>query len=185
MHTDLEQPGALARLLRALPNEAARPYGWSEFQRRTQQRASNRRSVAGGQALAALAVIAVGLVALGIRFSASPAPPRPPEAPAATSGSADGGAERQARPTPAARTQALERWLASLPDDPPLMRVGSRAAVTGLEDRIAQVDDLLTAEGVEPAQPARLLALQQERVRLVGALAQVRYAETLADASAD
>jgi hypothetical protein len=181
MHTDLERPGALARLLRALPDEAAQPYGWSEFQRRSRQRASNRRSVAGGQALAALAVIAVALVALGIRFSASLPPP--PEAPAMTADSADGGAERPARPTPAARTQALEHWLASLPDDPPLVRVGSRAAVTGLEDRIAQVDDLLTAEGIEPGQPARLLALQQERMRLVGALAQVRYAETLADAS--
>jgi hypothetical protein len=185
MHTDLEQPGAIARLLRALPDEAARPYGWSEFQRRAEQRASNRRSVAGGQALAALAVIAVGLVALGIRLSTSPPPPRPLRTPAATSGRAESGAPRPAHPTAAARTRALEHWLASLPDDPPLVRVGSRAAVTGLEDRIAQVDDLLTAEGVESAQPARLLALQQERMRLVGALAQVRYAETLANASAD
>jgi hypothetical protein len=53
--------------------------------------------------------------------------------------------------------------------------------VTGLEDRIAQLDDLLSAERLDQAAPARLLALQQERTRLVGTLAQVRYAERLAD----
>ena len=63
------------------------------------------------------------------------------------------------------------------------MRVGTRAAVTGLEDRLAEVDDLLTAERIDQAQPAHLAALQQERRRLVSSLAQVRYAETLADES--
>jgi len=51
--------------------------------------------------------------------------------------------------------------------------------VTGLEDRIAQVDDLLSAARVEGAQPARLSALEQQRARLVSSLMQVRYAETL------
>jgi hypothetical protein len=183
MPTDLEQPGALAQLLRTLPDEAAQPYGWNEFQRRARQRAIGRSSVAGGQRLAALAVIAVALVALSIRFSTSSPPPRALAAPAVTPGAGADSAEWPAYSTSAAHTRALERWLASLPNDPALVRVGSRAAVTGLEDRIAQVDDLLTAEGLEPAQPTRLRALQQERIRLVGTLAQVRYAETLADES--
>jgi len=55
--------------------------------------------------------------------------------------------------------------------------------VTGLEDRIAQLDDLLSAARLERTQRARLDALQQERTRLLGALVQVRYAETLADAA--
>jgi hypothetical protein len=177
MQPDLEQPATLSRLLRALPEDAARPYGWSEFQRRARQRALTRRSMAGGQALAALAVIAVGVVALSMRFS-GPArePPLPQVRPVAF-----GPAEQfQAF---AAHTAVLERWLASLPHEPAVVHVGTRAAVTGLEDRIAEVDDLLTAERIEPAQPARLLALQQERMRLVGTLAQVRYAERLVDES--
>jgi hypothetical protein len=179
MHPDLEQPGTLARWLRELPHDAAQPYGWSEFQRRSQQRALRRRSMAGGQALAALAVIAVGVVALSMRFSApAPHPPRAQDGAApGTFGPGD------AQTASAARTAVLERWLASLPDEPAVVRVGTRAAVTGLEDRIAQVDDLLTAERIEQAQPARLLALQQERARLMGSLAQVRYAERLADDS--
>ena len=72
----------------------------------------------------------------------------------------------------------MEHWLASLPNDPALVRVGSRAAVTGLEDRIAQVDDLLSEERAEQAQPARLSALQEQRQQLMGALVRVRYAET-------
>jgi hypothetical protein len=55
--------------------------------------------------------------------------------------------------------------------------------VTGLEDRIAQIDDLLSAARADPAEPGRLSALQEQRTRLVGALVQVRYAETLADAT--
>jgi hypothetical protein len=185
MHPDLEKPGVLARLLRELPDDAGQPYGWSEFQRRARQSALNRRALAGGQALAALAVTAVGVVALSLRFGApAPQPPRLPESsalPGATDSTAPGALEPAA--TSEARTEVLERWLASLPKEPAVVRVGTRVAVTGLEDRIAQVDDLLTAERIERARPAHLLALQQERVRLVSTLAQVRYAERLADES--
>src|SRR5207253_1384811 len=76
---------------------------------------------------------------------------------------------------------AAERWLESLPSEPAVVRVGTHAAVTGLEDRIAQLDDLLSEERLGQAPLARLVALQQERTRLVGTLAQVRYAEELAD----
>jgi hypothetical protein len=61
--------------------------------------------------------------------------------------------------------------------------VGTRAAVTTLEDRIALVDDLLSAERAERAPAAHLLALREQRLLLVNSLAQVRYAETLADES--
>jgi hypothetical protein len=64
-----------------------------------------------------------------------------------------------------------------------VVRVGTRADVLNLEDRIAQVDDLLTAGSVRPAPAGHLLALQRERTQLVSSLAQVRYAETLADES--
>src|SRR5205807_1575097 len=75
---------------------------------------------------------------------------------------------------------ALGRRLRGL-SDAAAVRVGTHAAVTGLEDRIAQLDDLLSEERLDQAPRARLVALQQERTRLVGTLAQVRYAEELAD----
>jgi hypothetical protein len=81
------------------------------------------------------------------------------------------------------RADATERWLASLPSEPGVVRVGTQAAVAGLEDRIAQLDDLLSAARVEGAQPARLALLEQQRARLVNSLVQVRYAQTLVSAS--
>ena len=180
MHPHLEPEPRLARLLRELPAEAARPYGFSEFQRRARQRVRTGRSRAGGQLMAAVVVIVAGLVAVSLRFERPASSPRPQPL---ADVRARGTARVPAREAPPGRADAMERWLASLPREPAVARVGNRAAVTGLEDRIAQVDDLLSAARASQATPARLAALQQERTRLVGALVQVRYAETLADAS--
>jgi hypothetical protein len=169
MHPDLDQQRSLARRLRELPDEAAQPYGWREFQRRSGARRRAGQGLAGGRALATASVLVLGIIAVWARLG--------------------GWSPQSARLTPeaaqplAARTAAMEHWLASLPSEPAVVHVGTRAAVTGLEDRIAQVDDLLSAERLDEAHPARLLALQQARTRLVGALVQVRYAETLADES--
>src|SRR4051812_45883914 len=81
------------------------------------------------------------------------------------------------------RSRAIESWLAALPREPAVVRVGTRAAVAGLEDRIAQVDDLMTSMRIEGTSGDRLADLQRERLRLVGSLAQVRYAEVVASAS--
>jgi hypothetical protein len=121
---------------------------------------------------AALALMSVLLLLM--RFGTSPT---------SRATSEEAAAQASASSAANAAPQAMEHWLAGLPDDPALVRVGSRAAVTGLEDRIAQLDDLLSAVSAERAQPARLAALQQERTRLVGALIQVRYAETLANSA--
>lgn len=81
------------------------------------------------------------------------------------------------------RSRALESWLASLPREPAVVHVGTRAAVASLEDRIAQVDDLMTSMRIKGTPLDRVAALQRERLRLVGSLAQVRYAEVVASAS--
>jgi hypothetical protein len=165
MHPDLEPQQPLGCRLRELPHATAPPYDWREFQRRCDARALPGRGLAGGRASAAAGVLALGVLALWIRLGGGPTRPAPP----------------QPVLQEAARAALMERWLESLPSEPAVVRVGTHAAVTGLEDRIAQLDDLLSAERLEQAAPARLLALQHERTRLVGTLAQVRYAETLAD----
>ena len=182
MHPDLDRVGALTRLLRALPEEAEQPYDFGEFQRRARQRARAGRGLAGGQRLAAAAVIAASVIAMLIRFDGSAPPGLRPQAAAGPPPPASANMAWPAA-TPSVRAEVMERWLASLPTEPAVARVGNRAAVTGLEDRIAQLDDLLSAARAAQAQPARLAALQQERTRLMGALVEVRYAETLADAA--
>jgi hypothetical protein len=177
MYPDIERrQHRMAERLRTLPAEAPPPYEWAEFQRRAQYGRTREHSSGALPyvAAAALLLIAVGSVALiGHRHGG-----RAPLLARVASVHSRGMPESV--PVPDARTQATERWLASLPSEPIIVRFGTRVAVTSLEDRIAQVDDLLTAANFEDVPPARLAALQQERGRLVNSLAQVRYAEALA-----
>jgi hypothetical protein len=184
MHTDLESQRTLVRLLRDLPETAAPPYAWGEFQRRALPAARAARRLLNGGALAAVAVVLIASAALLVRIAAPgsrgerPAPVAPFTARSGARDSAPAGL-----PEVRAAEAGAEGWLASLPTEPAVVRVGTRAAVTTLEDRIAQVDDLLSAERADRAPPAHLLALQEQRLQLVDSLAQVRYAETLADES--
>lgn len=181
MHTELEQEQTVARLLRALPDHTGRPYDFSEFQRRARRVAPGGARLAGPQALATAVVIAVAVLAAVIRFGPGARPAHAP-APAVASDSGTPAVASDGSPSERADA-AAQYWLERLPREPALVRVGTRAAVEALEDHIAQVDDLLTSERAGSAPAARLQVLQQERVQLVSSLIQVRYAETLADAS--
>jgi hypothetical protein len=190
MHTDIDQQKeAVVRRVRQLPDEMRPPYNWQEFQRRSQQRTTAARGGAPRSQLARCsepldgrtrryAAIAAVLMAVagGIAVWTARIAANGDSALAVSAATPD-------LQLSAARSTAIEGWLASLPRDPAVVHVGTRAAVAGLEDRIAQVDDLLTAVRLGRAQPDRLAALQQERVRLVGSLAQVRYAEVVAAGS--
>ena len=170
MHSDLEHQG-IARWLGTVPegtgssHHAAAPYAWEEFTRRSVLREMTRRRTQQWVAGMAGALIGISAVVLFWNHSnlivsevtdTSPKPPLDTD------------------------VRAAEQWLANLPRDPVVVRVGTRAAVSGLEDRIAQLDDILTAARIKGAHPGRLHALQEERARLLKSLVQVRYAEELA-----
>ena len=179
MHTELEHE-ALARRLRALPDAGAGPYDFGEFQRRARAAPAAAARVARLRVVAAAAVIALAGLAVAIRLGGGPRP-HPAAAPI-TAGNAGPAAMSEAA-LAESDAAAAQYWLERLPREPAVVRVGTRAAVETLEDHIAQVDDLLTAVRAGSAPPARVRALQQERTQLVNSLVQVRYAETLANAS--
>lgn len=167
-HVEYQQN--VVRQLRSLPQEMQQPYDWLEFRRRARERvtaAAQRRVSRRPYAAiaAAFVLVAVGLAAW-VRVREVPK---------------SHGAEPA--PVPEARVDAAERWLNSLPNEPVVVHVGTRATVAGLEDRIAQLDDVLSEARVEGAQPAKLVALEEHRARLVNSLVQVRYAEALVSAS--
>jgi hypothetical protein len=198
--------------LRRLPTQMLPPYNWQEFQLRSQQRAAVSKNGLDWRhmaAAAALLLIVCGIavwgrvgssgrhVVTGSGISAQGAADRIASAggpagdvdavrelPSAggDAHSSRAGIEAQTREA-ALRSRQIESWLATLPREPVVVRVGTRAAVARLEDRIAQVDDLLTSVRLDGMPPDRLAVLQQERVRLVGSLAQVRYAEVVASES--
>jgi hypothetical protein len=158
----------IVRYLRSLPQEIRQPYDWLEFRRRARERsnaAAHRRALRGSYAAIAAACVLM-CFAVWMRGRET---------------SLSYGVESV--PVTEARVDDAERWLASLPDEPVVVRVGTRAAVAGLEDRIAQLDDVLSEARVEGIQPAKLQALEKQRARLVSSLVQVRYAETLVSAS--
>jgi hypothetical protein len=201
MHPPLDTPpegnGAeagrsLGERLRELPLERTPPFDWAELQRRARLHERHRRIIQDGSrsprnmvlvaAALALVVAAVPLAGRLIRGTAGPAD----QGAAAQSSVArapidardlGGGASRDPDSV-LRRAAAAERWLASQPDDEPVVRVSTHLAVTDLEDRIASVDDLLNVERLRNAN-ARVHALQLERAQLVDSLAQVRYAEML------
>jgi hypothetical protein len=179
MHPDLDpRPGGLARLLRELPSEAVPPYGYHEFERRARERARSSQGRPRLALAAAAAFIGIGLLALLVRLSA-PAVPLEHGVRGTGMAGMPPGPEDESLPPGGA---AAQRWLERLPSEPAVVHVGTRAAVMALEDRIAQLDDIVSV--ARAAQdPQRLAALQQERARLLGTLVQVRYAETLANAT--
>src|SRR5262249_36203767 len=144
------------------------PYGWQEFQRRAKRYASQPRDHLDWRymaAAAALLVVVVGIAVWarhGSGDQSMTAGTRESGHSSWTSGWRDtapdpdeplfdaepqGPAENQALANK--RSRAIETWLASLPREPVVVRVGTRAAVTRLEDQIAQVDDLLTSVSVD------------------------------------
>ncbi|HYK25003.1 MAG TPA: hypothetical protein VEV18_02000 [Steroidobacteraceae bacterium] len=175
---------AVADRLRALPEEKAEPYGWEEFRRRSTgiHRGAARGAAADRPALRAAAAILLmaGATALGAWIWGRSEVSAGRSVEARSSSAAVGAVEQGDRPESLeARTRAAELWLARQPADPAMVRVGAYATVAGLEDRIAQLDDLLTTARAEGGQSASLSSLEAQRARLVTSLAQVRFAETL------
>ena len=81
------------------------------------------------------------------------------------------------------RSQESRQWLEQQPKEPAVVRVGARAAVASLEDRIAWVDDALSDAQFGSANRGGMQVLERERAQLVSSLARVRYAQTLAAVS--
>lgn len=199
-HDPLERDPSQARRLQDLPQEQ-QPYGFAEFQRRAGRRPTwpgispllmfPRRfgpvaHVAAGVAAvgAAVALAAIGLYVRGDTAGQGHAPTvlaaRDVPVPATARTRA---AAQDPDATLGLQTEAMEGWLASLPPEPAVARVGARAAVVSLEDRIALLDDVISAERARRAPQARLSPIEQQRSQLLRSLVQVRYAERLATAS--
>lgn len=75
------------------------------------------------------------------------------------------------------QSRQLEHDLRSLPDEPRVMRAGTVATISELEDRIAAIDYQLNNPGVRMTPDDREL-FWRERVRLMNSLLQLRYAQS-------
>lgn len=192
--------------LHALAHERIEaPYDWAEFQRRCAGRSrgpgEHRRRRLASAAVVLIAACAVTALGYHLRAGAPPhaaaqpanhlalsrrapcarsAAPQATGAPACTDNDSPGA---HAAVQPMLASTAATYWLAHLPHEPVVHRVGTQAAETGLVEQIATLDELLSAARVSGAPPERLAPLERQRAQLVGSLAQFRYAELLASAT--
>lgn len=177
MYTDLDEKNVARRLRAAAEEPTEAPYDWAEFQRRRHRSAITRVIERNRPAAIAAAVLAAVLVT-ALPFIHSTHEQGPSIAPRVTTADSNVSDLQEQ-----ARTRAVEGWLAALPRDHALVRVGTHTAVSGLQDQIAALDDLMSAERVAGAQPARLEGLERQRAQLLNSLAQLQYAEILASAT--
>ena len=78
------------------------------------------------------------------------------------------------------QSAALERMLARIPYQRPVMTAGTASTIVGLEDRIAFIDEQLTLAAGNGAEVPQRQALWGERVELMNALVHVRFAQAQA-----
>jgi hypothetical protein len=74
-------------------------------------------------------------------------------------------------------SERLERMLARIPYQRPVMSAGTASTIVGLEDRIAYIDAQLTLGSAFDMEMPEREALWGERVDLMNALVHVRYAQ--------
>lgn len=177
MHPDLDEK-IIARRLRAAADESAEaPYDWAEFQRR-RFRSVFTRVIERNRPVAIAAAVLAAVLLTALPYVRSSHGHRP--AIARPNTVAHGNVRDLQEQM---RTRAIEGWLAALPRDHALVRVGTHTAVSGLQDQIAALDDLMSAERVAGAQPTSLDSLERQRAQLLNSLAQLQYAEMLASAN--
>lgn len=162
----------LARRLKALPELVPPSQAWSRIEaaaavaRRRRSRFRQGFGVAAGFAVAAL------MLGLWLR-----APELDPGVDAAPVRAATGLPQPIAYDTLLAESARLERLLYELPRRARVMNAATAGTIVGLEDRVALIDERLSLAAAGGVGPAYRDALWRERVDVMNALVQVRYAQ--------
>jgi hypothetical protein len=165
-----------------LPNDAAgaRVLAAMEAARAKHRRRPGRRGAALAASLGAAVLIAIALRPSPVAETEVAAVPRgagtqPAEGPAPDSGTESSAPDYLALIEESVR---LERALSLLPAQRMVMRGGTAGTIAGLEDQIALIDAQLTLAAGGGAEPQYQAALWRERVDVMHALVQVRYAQS-------
>jgi len=178
---ELERLRGVQRSLQALPQLEAPAGAWERIVAAEQRARTARRRAAtlfaGFGAAAAIAMAALIYVVAG----------RPNDDAGAGAALADQGRSSPwlltASTEPASYAQLvaesarLERLLAELPPQAPVVRLGTMSTIVGLEDRISLLDEQLSYGAASGLESPQRTALWSERVDLMSALVFVRAAQ--------
>jgi hypothetical protein len=163
MHADFDPMNDISHRLRALPSFLPPAGAWAEAQAKLAGRAAASPSTPAGLAMAASLVV---MLAAALLWGAGPAGETTVDRPAPLGEPIGELVTENAR---------LEAVLAGLPQ-PSTTRVRTGYAVAALEDRLAMIDDRLTAVSLQPSAPETAEELWRQRVNLMNSLVQVQYA---------
>lgn len=187
LRAQLEDLTATQRALRALPALTPPPGVWPQLAERLARQHGVRISespAAPSRHWPLRAGIAAGVAVMAVWLVGRvPHAPAPDTAAPATIVADQPVSRGPLLGTPAyaslvAESARLERALDGLSNGPRVVRAGTAATIAGLEDRIAWIDDRLTFARALGMSPAQTQALYRQRVELLNALVQVRYADT-------
>jgi len=167
---------ALLRGLKGLPDTMPPRIVWRRIREQAdaegllrQSRLGNRSLWLKGAGVAAAALIAAVMIPGLIGAPRTDFPVVPQSAPSNTT-------ELSALQTLMVQSRQLENDLRALPEEPRVLRAGTVATISGLQDRIAAIDYQLNDPGVQMTPEDREL-FWRERVRLMKSLLQLRYAQ--------
>ena len=168
---------ALQNGLRALPDTMPPRAVWLRVREQAEAEGLVRQPVArrrttwfAGAGLAAAAVLAAVMVPGLLTQTSEEFPVVPTTLPSNSTG-------LTTLQTLMVQSRQLESDLRSLPDAPRVVRAGTVASISDLEDRIAAIDYQLNDPAVQMSPEDREL-FWRERVRLMKSLLQLRYAQT-------
>jgi anti-sigma factor RsiW len=167
MHADFDPMNDIRTALRALPGFTPPAGAWAGAQARLAQREAGTPAMPARLAMAASLVV---MLAAGLLWGGMPQGVTSPDRPAPLGAPIKDLVAENAR---------LEAVLSGLPQ-PSTTRVGTAYAVAALEDRLAMIDDRLTAVSLQPAAPETTEELWRQRVNLMNSLVQVQYANLVA-----
>jgi hypothetical protein len=183
LRAELRRLTDVRRDLQALPAFEPPPEAWTAIEAKLAQRRSSRTAGAGAYwllrgSIAACVAVAAIVYLMRIQAPALDAPPATivGNVSAPLSSPAFGTASYASL---VAQSAELERALDGLGRQSPVVRVGTAATVANLEGRIDAIDTRLTFARQLGLQDAAIETLHRQRVELMNALVQVRYADQM------
>jgi hypothetical protein len=153
--------------LRALPVYMPPADGWAGAQARVAGRAAGRPATPARLAMAASLLV---MLAAAMVWGGLPQGEAPMDRPAPLGAPINDLVAQNAR---------LEALLADMPRHS-TTRAGTAYAVAALEDRLAVLDDRITAVSLQPSAPETTEELWRQRVSVMNSLVQVKYASLVA-----